>query len=119
MLNFQTDTNVKWIKPKLSSRGQKVTDGYIDISTCSLDIISTIILPCIINVDNEPEIVIIDSNPSHKDYDLDTIIDRFEKIRLIKGNLIDIGFINSEWGYDTITRITVDKDNFLGFNNYN
>lgn len=118
-VEFSDGTNVKWIKPKLSSRGQKVTDGYIDISTCSLDIISTIILPCIINVNNEPEIVIIDSNPSHKDYDLDTIIDRFEKIRLIKGNLIDIGFINSEWGYDTITRITVDKDNFLGFNNYN
>lgn len=118
-VDFSDGTKVEWIKPNLNSRGHKVTDGYIDISTCSRETIATIILPCIINVDNEPEIVIINSNPSRKDYDLDTIIDRLEKIRLIKGNLIDIGFINSEWGYDTITRITVDKDNFLGFNNYN
>ena len=118
-IEFSDDTKVKWIKPNLNSRGQKVTDGYIDISTCSREAITNIILPCIMNIDNEPEIIIIDSNPSCEDYDLDTIIDRLEKIRLIKGNLIDVGFINSEWGYDTITKITVDKDNFLGFNNYN
>ena len=117
-VDFSDDTKVEWIKPKLNSRGRKVTDGYIDISTCSFDIISTIILPCIINVDKEPEIVIIDSNPSRNDYDLDTLIDRLEKIRLIKGNLMNIGFVDSE-GYDTITGIIVDKDNFLGFNNYN
>ena len=70
------------------------------------------------DIDKEPEIVIIDSNPSRKDYDLDTLIDSLEKIRLIKGNLVNIGFVDSE-GYDTITGIIVDKDNFLGFNNYN
>lgn len=31
---------------------------------------------------------------------------------------MNIGFVDSE-GYDTITGIIVDKDNFLGFNNYN
>lgn len=117
-VEFSDGTNVKWIKLNLNSRGQKVTDGYIDISTCSREAITNIILPCIMNIDKEPEIVIIDSNPSRKDYDLDTLIDRLEKIRLIKGNLMNIGFIDSE-GYDTITGIIVDKDNFLGFNNYN
>ena len=39
-IEFSNGTNVKWIKPNLNSRGQKVTDGYIDISTCSLEAIS-------------------------------------------------------------------------------
>lgn len=117
-VEFSDGTNVKWIKPNLNSRGQKVTDAYIDISTYSREAIANIILPCIMNIDKEPEIVIIDSNPSRKDYDLDTLIDSLEKIRLIKGNLMNIGFVDSE-GYDTITGIIVDKDNFLGFNNYN
>lgn len=117
-VEFSDGTSVKWIKPLESSRGHKVTDAYIDISTCSYDIISTIILPCIINIDKEPEIVIIDSNPNNKDYDLDSIIDRLEKIRRIKGNLTTVGCVDSECGYNTITRITVDKDNFLGFNDY-
>lgn len=117
-VNFSDGTNVKWIKPLESSRGYKITDAYIDISTCSLGAITNIILPCIINIDKEPEVIIIDSNPKDKDYDLDTVIDRLEKIRRIKGNLMTVGHINSKCDYDTITRITVDKDNFLGFNNY-
>lgn len=117
-VDFSDGTKVEWIKPNLNLRGHKVTDGYIDISTCSREAITNIILPCIMDIDKEPEIVIIDSNPSRKDYDLDTLIDSLEKIRLIKGNLVNIGFVDSE-GYDTITGIIVDKDNFLGFNNYN
>ena len=73
-VDFSDGTKVEWIKPNLNSRGHKVTDGYIDISTCSREAITNIILPCIMDIDKEPEIVIIDSNPSRKDYDLDTLI---------------------------------------------
>ena len=77
-VDFSDGTKVEWIKPNLNSRGHKVTDGYIDISTCSREAITNIILPCIMDIDKEPEIVIIDSNPSRKDYDLDTLIDSLE-----------------------------------------
>ena len=86
-VEFSDGTNVKWIKPNLNSRGQRVTDGYIDISTYSLEAISTIIQPSVINLENDPEIIIIDANSDNKNYDLDTLIDRLEKIRYIKGNI--------------------------------
>lgn len=91
-VDFSDGTKVEWIKPNLNSRGHKVTDGYIDISTCSREAITNIILPCIMDIDKEPEIVIIDSNPSRKDYDLDTLIDSLEKIRLIKGKSCEYRF---------------------------
>lgn len=114
-IEFSDGTNVKWIKPNLNSRGQKVTDGYIDISTCSLEAISTIIQPSVINLKNDPEIIIIDPNSDYKDYDLDTLIDRLEKIRYIKGNITDIGWYDDDYGWQTIKGVNISSDNSLSF----
>lgn len=114
-IEFSDDTKVKWIKPNLNSRGQKVTDGYIDISTCSLEAISTIIQPSVINLKNDPEIIIIDANSDNKDYDLDTLIDRLEKIRYIKGNITDICWFDDSYGWQTIKSVNMLNDNCLSF----
>ena len=109
-VEFSDGTSLKWIRPNTNSRGQKVTDAYIDISTCSLETISTIILPLIVNFDREPDIVIIDNNSDYKDYDLDILIDRLEKIRVIKGNLTDIGTFDSNHGKQIIIGVELDED---------
>ena len=109
-VEFSDGTYLKWIKPNTNSRGQKVTDAYIDISTCSLEAMSTIILPLIVNIERKPEIVIIDNNSDYKDYDLDTLIDRLEKIRVIKGNLTDIGTFDSNHGKQIIIGVELDED---------
>lgn len=109
-VEFSDGTSLKWIRPNTNSRGQKVTDAYIDISTCSLEAISTIILPLIVNLEREPDIVIFDNNPDYKDYDLDTLIDRLEKIRAIKGNLTDIGIFDSNHGKQIIIGVELNED---------
>ena len=109
-VEFSDGTYLKWIRSNTNSKGQKVTDAYIDISTCSLEPISTIILPLIVNFDREPEIVIVDNNPDYKGYDLDTLIDRLEKIRVIKGNLTDIGTFDSNHGKQIIIGVELDED---------
>ena len=114
-IEFSNGTNVKWIKPNLNSRGQKVTDGYIDVSTCSLEAISTIIQPSVINLKNDPEIIIIDPNSDNKDYDLDTLIDRLEKIRYIKGNITDICWHDDDYGWQTIKGVNISSSNCLSF----
>lgn len=114
-IEFSDDTKVKWIKPNLNSRGQKVTDGYIDISTCSLEAISTIIQPSVINLENDPEIIIIDSNSDHKDYDLDTLINRLEKIRYIKGNINSICWHDDYYGWQPIKSINISNNGYLSF----
>ena len=114
-VEFSDGTYLKWIKPNTNSRGQKVTDAYIDISTCSLEAISTIILPLIVNIERKPDIVIVDNNPDYKDYDLDTIIDRLQKIRYIKGNLQSVDYYDEEYGWQTIKSINVASDNSISF----
>ena len=109
-VEFSDGTCLKWIRPNTNSRGQKVTDAYIDISTCSLEAISTIILPLIVKLEREPDIVIVDNNPDYKDYNLDTLIDRLEKIRAIKGNLTDIGTFDSNYGKQIIIGVGLDED---------
>lgn len=109
-VEFSNGDYCKWIRPNSSSRGQKVTDAIVDIATCSCEEISTIILPSIVNFEREPEITIMDLN--HKDYNIDTLIDRLEKVRLIKGNL-EVGYNCPEWGYTEIWNIDITKDNCL------
>lgn len=109
-VEFSDGTYLKWIRPNTNSRGQKVTDAYIDISTCSLEAISTIILPLIVNLEKEPEIIVFDNNPNRKFYDLDTLIDRLEKIRAIKGNLADIGTFDFNRGKQIIIGVELDED---------
>ena len=109
-VEFSDGTSLKWIRPSTNSKGQKVTDAYIDISTCSIEAISAIILPLIVNFDREPDIVIVDNNPDYKGYDLDTLIDRLEKIRAIKGNLTDIGTFEFNRGKQIIIGVELDED---------
>lgn len=95
-----------WISPYQSSKGVKHDISYIDIDTCSLDIIKYIIIPC-----SKKDFVILTSD--YIKYDLNTLIDRLEKIRAIKGNLTNVGFNDEEYGWSNIFGVYVDKDNCL------
>ena len=58
-VEFSDGTYLKWIRPNTNSKGQKVTDAYIDISTCSLEAISTIILPLIVNLEKSLKLLFL------------------------------------------------------------
>ena len=109
-VKFSDGTYLKWIRPNINSRGQKVTNAYIDISTRSIEAISTIILPLIVNLEKEPEIIVFDNSPNRKFYGLDTLIDRLEKIRAMKGNLADIGTFDFNRGKQIIIGVELDED---------
>ena len=51
-----------------------------------------------------------DNNPNRKFYDLNTLIDRLEKIRAIKGNLADIGTFDFNRGKQIIIGVELDED---------
>ena len=70
----------RWVRPNSNARGIKPDISYIDIDTCSLDTIQTIITPC--NLKGNLEIISSGSDS----YDLDSFIDRLLKIRYLKGN---------------------------------
>ena len=110
IVSFSNGDWCKWIKPNSSLRGQKVTNAIIDIGTCSCDEISTIILPSIVNLEGLSEITIIDS--SHKFYDIDTLTDRLEKVKLIKGN-IEVGYDDTEWRYHEIMDVSLTEEGHL------
>ena len=99
----------RWISPTSNARGIKPDISYIDIDTCSFDSIQTIIIPCNL----KGNFMILTSD--YEKYDLDTLLDRLEKIRVIKGNLTDIGIYDSEYGWQNLMNICVfNKSLILG-----
>lgn len=96
-----------WVKPNSYARGVKPDISYIDIDTCSLDVIQTIIIPC-----NLKGNFVVLTNDYEK-YDLDTLLNRLTKIRIIKGNLTDIGIYDSEYGWQNIMNTFVSDESLV------
>lgn len=92
-----------WVKPNLNARGIKPDITYIDIDTCSLDIIQTIITPC--NLKGNLKIISSGSDS----YDLDSFIDRLSKIRYIKGNLESVQVFDMKYFESNVMGISVEN----------
>ena len=91
----------RWINPNSNTKGMKFDISYIDIDTCSLDIIQTIIVPCHLKGNFE----IISSGSDS--YDLDSFIDRLLKIRYLKGNLEPVQVFDMKYFESNVSHISV------------
>lgn len=95
------------VSPNQNSRGVKPDISYIDIDTCSFDIIQNVIVPC--NLKEHFEIISSGSD----NYDLDSFIDRLQKIRYIKGNLESIQVLDMKYYESNIMCISVENGNVI------
>ena len=101
-----TDTGViyRWVNPVDNNlRGIKVDIGIIDIDTCSLDMIQLIVNYCII-IEEQYDII---TQSRNEPYDLDTLIDRLEKVKYIKGNLENVKYYGDEYEEKVIHNLTI------------
>ena len=92
------------VSPSQNSRGIKPDVSYIDIDTCSLDVIQNVIVPH--NLKENFEII---SSGCNK-YDLDSFIDRLLKIRYIKGNLKCVQFYDEKYFWSNVTDFSVANE---------
>ena len=97
----------RWVRPNLNARGIKPDISYIDIDTCSLDTIQTIITPC--NLKGNLEIISSGSDS----YDLDSFIDRLLKIRYLKGNLESVQVFDMKYLESNISYISVQNEKVI------
>ena len=97
----------RWINPNSNTKGIKFDISYIDIDTCSLDIIQTIIVPC--NLKGNFEIISSGSDS----YDLDSFIDRLLKIRYLKGNLKTVQIFDMKYLKSNIMSFSVENDSVV------
>ena len=97
----------RWVNPNSNTKGIKLDISYIDIDTCSLDTIQTIITPC--NLKGNLEIISSGSDS----YDLDSFIDRLLKIRYLKGNLKTVQIFDMKYSETNIMSISIDDDSIV------
>ena len=97
----------RWVRPNSNARGIKPNISYIDIDTCSLDTIQTIITPC--NLKGNLEIISSGSDS----YDLDSFIDRLIKIRYLKGNLESVQVFDMKYLESNILHISVQDEKVI------
>ena len=97
----------RWARPNSNARGIKPDISYIDIDTCSLDTIQTIITPC--NLKGNLEIISSGSDS----YDLDSFIDRLLKIRYLKGNLESVQVFDMKYLESNISHISVQDEKVI------
>ena len=97
----------RWVRPNSNARGIKPDISYIDIDTCSLDTIQTIITPC--NLKGNLEIISSGSDS----YDLDSFIDRLIKIRYLKGNLESVQVFDMKYLESNILHISVQDEKVI------
>ena len=97
----------RWINPNSNTKGMKFDISYIDIDTCSLDTIQTIITPC--NLKGNFEIISSGSD----NYDLDSFIDRRLKIRYLKGNLESVQVFDMKYLESNISHISVQDEKVI------
>ena len=97
----------RWVRPNSNARGIKPNISYIDIDTCSLDTIQTIITPC--NLKGNFEIISSGSDS----YDLDSFIDRLLKIRYLKGNLESVQVFDMKYLESNISHISVQDEKVI------
>ena len=97
----------RWVRPNSNARGIKPDISYIDIDTCSLETIQTIIAPC--NLKGNFEIISSGSDS----YDLDSFIDRLLKIRYLKGNLKTVQIFDMKYLKSNIMSFSVENDSVV------
>ena len=97
----------RWVRPNSNARGIKPNISYIDIDTCSLDTIQTIIIPC--NLKGNFEIISSGSDS----YDLDSFIDRLLKIRYLKGNLESVQVFDMKYLEFNVSHISVQDEKVI------
>lgn len=97
----------RWINPNSNTKGIKLDISYIDIDTCSLDAIQTIIIPC--NLKGNLEIISSGSD----NYDLDSFIDRLLKIRYLKGNLESVQVFDMKYLESNVLHISVQDEKVI------
>ena len=97
----------RWVNPNSNTKGIKFDISYIDIDTCSLDTIQTIIVPC--NLKGNFEIISSGSNR----YDLDSFIDRLLKIRYLKGNLETVQVFDMKYLESNVSHISVQDEKVI------
>ena len=97
----------RWINPNSNTKGIKFDISYIDIDTCSLETIQTIIAPC--NLKGNFEIISSGSDS----YDLDSFIDRLLKIRYLKGNLKTVQIFDMKYLKSNIMSFSVENDSVV------
>ena len=97
----------RWVRPNSNARGIKPDISYIDIDTCSLDTIQTIIAPC--NLKGNFEIVSSGSDG----YDLDSFIGRLLKIRYLKGNLKSVQVFDMKYLESNVLHISVQDEKVI------
>ena len=97
----------RWVRPNSNARGIKFDISYIDIDTCSLDTIQTIITPC--NLKGNLEIISSGSDS----YDLDSFIDRLLKIRYLKGNLKSVQVFDMKYLESNVLHISVQDEKVI------
>ena len=97
----------RWVRPNSNARGIKPDISYIDIDTCSLDTIQTIITPC--NLKGNFEIISSGSDS----YDLDSFIDRLLKIRYLKGNLESVQVFDMKYLESNVLHISVQDEKVI------
>ena len=97
----------RWVRPNSNARGIKPDVSYIDIDTCSLDTIQTIITPC--NLKGNLEIISSGSDS----YDLDSFIDRLLKIRYLKGNLESVQVFDMKYLESNVLHISVQDEKVI------
>lgn len=97
----------RWVRPNSNARGIKPDISYIDIDTCSLDTIQTIITPY--NLKGNFEIISSGSDS----YDLDSFIDKLLKIRYLKGNLETIQVFDMKYLESNISHISVQDEKVI------
>ena len=97
----------RWVRPNSNARGIKPDITYIDIDTCSLDIIQTIITPC--NLKGNLKIISSGSDS----YDLDSFIDRLLKIRYLKGNLESVQVFDMKYLESNVSHISVQDEKVI------
>ena len=97
----------RWINPNSNTKGIKFDISYIDIDTCSLETIQTIIVPC--NLKGNFEIISSGSD----NYDLDSFIDRLLKIRYLKGNLESVQVFDMKYLESNVSHISVQDEKVI------
>ena len=97
----------RWVRPNSNARGIKPDISYIDIDTCSLDTIQTIIAPR--NLKGNFEII----SSGGDSYDLDSFIDRLLKIRYLKGNLETVQVFDMKYLESNVLHISVQDEKVI------
>lgn len=91
------------VSPNQNARGIKPDITYVDIDTCSFDIIQNIIIPN--NREGNFEII----SSGRDNYDLDSFIDRILKIRRLKGNLESVQILDTKYFESNVMSISVEN----------